>query len=45
MGAKTNGPNVREGAKTYGRQNQMGAKTNVRQKWGVDRDLLLVEED
>ena len=45
MGAKTNGPNVREGAKTYGRQNQMGAKTNGRQKWGVDRDFLLVEED
>jgi hypothetical protein len=41
MGAKTNGPNVREGAKTYGRQNQMGAKTNGRQKW----DFLLVEED
>ena len=45
MGAKTNGPNVREGAKTNGRQNQMGAKTNGRQKWGVDRDFLLVEED
>ncbi len=45
MGAKTNGPNVREGAKTNGRKNQMGAKTNGRQKWGVDRDFLLVEED
>ncbi len=39
------GPNVREGAKTNGRKNQMGAKTNGRQKWGVDRDFLLVEED
>jgi hypothetical protein len=38
-------PNVREGAKTNGRKNQMGAKTNGRQKWGVDRDFLLVEED